>query len=82
MQHEPGVLCVGLGVEPIGPQLSGPSDPPPVPHEASVAEKTADDLQAIEPVQIGVWLCPGEMHRPYPHILVAMSCSSLPTASA
>ena len=51
-------------------------------HRAPVAEETAHDLHSVEAMQIDLGLGPGQMHGAYPHILAAMSCSSLPTASA
>jgi hypothetical protein len=82
LKVEAGVLGLGFRVKPVRSELPGAADPSPVAHQTPVPEETADDLHAIEPVQVGVWLCPGQMHGPYPHILAAMSCSSLPTASA
>ena len=51
-------------------------------HQTPVAEEAAHDLHSVEAMLIDLGLGPGQMHGPCPHILAAMSCSSLPTASA
>lgn len=82
VQGKPGILCLVFGVEPVRPRLASAADPAPVARQAPVAEETPHDVEAIEAVQVGCRVDSGQMHVPYPHILAAMSCSSLPVASA
>ena len=82
LQLEPGVVGVSLAVKPIGAHLTAATDPAPFPDQVPVTEETGHDFHSVEPVQFGLGFDPGEMHASYPHILDAMSCSSLPTASA
>ena len=67
VQPEPGVLRLGFGGEPVGPDLAGASDPAPFAQEAPFAEEAADDLHAVEAVPVGVGLRSGEMHPLPPH---------------
>ena len=81
VQVKARVLGLGFAIEPVRPNLAGTADPPLCAHQPPVFGETRHNLHAITPVQIGTMIDPGEIH-PYPHILAAMSCSSLPTASA
>ena len=67
MQVEPGVLRLGLGLEPVGPHLAWASDPSPFTHQAPVAEETGHDLDPVEPVQVGVGFGADQMHGLPPH---------------
>lgn len=82
LQIESGGFRLGFGFEPVDSHLAGAADPSPLAHQAPIAKEPARDLDAIEPVQVSVWLAANQVHGLYPHILAAMSCSSLPTASA
>ena len=61
--------------------LPGQADPAPFPDEGPVSEEARHDLHPVVAIGVVRDIDQRQVH-PYPHIRVAISCSSLPTALA
>ncbi|SMD10782.1 hypothetical protein SAMN06295998_13322 [Primorskyibacter flagellatus] len=82
VQLESGVRGVFFAVKPICADTTATANPTPFSYQSPITEEARHDLHAIEAELVGPRFNLCQIRVPYPHIRDAMSCSSLPKASA
>jgi hypothetical protein len=59
-----GALRLTRLVIPVGPALAPGSDPPPLTHDAALAEEAGGQRHSVEPMHVAGWIYAGEEYRP------------------
>lgn len=79
---KPRILGSIFCIKPVRAHPTRATDAAPIANKALVTKEAPYNFHAVEPEQVALRLRFSQVHVPYPHLFDAMSCSSLPTASA